>query len=421
MRRFRTALVVIALNNLLLTLGMRLWQSLFHNFAVEELGVRAGQIGLLQAVREIPGLLGFAVALLALLLVEMRIAGLSVVVLGVGIALTAMAQDIFGLIGATLVMSVGFHFFTGSYSSAVLITVGPDEAPKVLGRLNSLGAFAAAVSTLLVLLTLDVVGYRTLLLVAGMVVLVGGLILLPFGKQPVRAQRVRRRSAFKRRYWLYYALQFLMGSRRHIFTTFATFLLVKDYGITPQTTTLLFLINSLIGTYFHQALGKIVARVGERSVMTFNFALLILVFLGYAFVPSVSALQTPSFQLPELGLGEWTFFPSFSATPALLILLCLFVVDHVLFGFSIAIQSFFQKIAVGPEDITPNISLGQTINHIAAVIVPIVGGVVWEAAGARYTFLAGVIVAVLSLILTQWMRTPQRGHQSAQEPRASEP
>ena len=416
MRRFRTALVVIAINNLLLTLGMGLWQSLFNNFAVEELGIRAGQIGLLHAIREVPGLLGFLVGLLALLLVEMRIAGLSVVVLGLGLALTAMAQNLVGLIGATLVMSVGFHFFYGSYSSAVLITVGPDEAPKVLGRVNSLGAFAAAVSTLLVLLTLDAVGYRTLLLVSGMVVLVGGLVLLPFGRQPVRAQRVRRRSALKRRYWLYYALQFLMGSRRHIFTTFATFLLVKDYGVTPQTTTLLFLINSLIGTYFHQAFGKIVARVGERRVMTLNFMLLTLVFLGYAFVPSINALEAPSILLPELGLGEWTFFPSFSATPALMILLSLFVIDNVLFGFSIAIQSFFQKIAVGPEDITPNISLGQTINHIAAVIVPIVGGVVWEAVGARYTFLAGVAIAILSLVLAQWMRPPRAVHPGALDP-----
>ena len=416
MRRFRTALVVVAINNLLLTLGMGLWQSLFNNFAVEELGIRAGQIGLLHAIREVPGLLGFLVGLLALLLVEMRIAGLSVVVLGLGLALTAMAQNLVGLIGATLVMSVGFHFFYGSYSSAVLITVGPDEAPKVLGRVNSLGAFAAAVSTLLVLLTLDAVGYRTLLLVSGMVVLVGGLVLLPFGRQPVRAQRVRRRSALKRRYWLYYALQFLMGSRRHIFTTFATFLLVKDYEVTPQTTTLLFLINSLIGTYFHQAFGKIVARVGERRVMTLNFMLLTLVFLGYAFVPSINALEAPSILLPELGLGEWTFFPSFSATPALMILLSLFVIDHVLFGFSIAIQSFFQKIAVRPEDITPNISLGQTINHIAAVIVPIVGGVVWEAVGARYTFLAGVVIAILSLVLAQWMRPPQSIYPGALDP-----
>jgi predicted MFS family arabinose efflux permease len=108
-----------------------------------------------------------------------------------------------------------------------------------------------------------------------------------------------------------------------------------------------------------------------------------------------------------VGFGGWVLFPALPATPGLLILLGLFVADHILFGFSLALHSYFQKIALGPEEITPNISLGQTINHIAAVIVPLAGGVVWEAVGAQYTFLAGVAIALLSLALTLRMRTPR--------------
>lgn len=413
MRKIRTALVVIALNNLLMALGFRLWQSLFNNFAVEELGVRADQIGLIQAIREIPGLMGFLVGLLALLLVEMRIAGLSVVVMGAGIFLTAAAGNIAGLIGATLLMSVGFHFFYSSNVSAVLLTVGTDEAPKTLGRLNSLGALASVLGALFIFATLDAWGYRTLFRAAGATVMVGGLMLLPFGRQPVRAQRTRRRPPLRRRYGLYYALQFLMGSRRHIFTTFAVYLLVRRYGVTPQTITLLFLINSLIGTYFHQAFGKIVARFGERRVLTVNFILLAGVFLGYAVIPLVHSLASPTFQMPSVAFGDWVLFPSFPATPALLILLILFITDHILFGFSIALQSYFQKIALSPEDITPNISVGQTINHIAAVVVPVIGGVVWERIGAQYTFFAGVLIALLSLALTVRMRIPSRGSSRA--------
>ncbi len=403
MRRIRFALIVIACNNLLLALGFRLWQSIFNNFAVEELGVRADQIGLIQAIREIPGLMGFLVGILALLLVEMRIAGFSLVLMGAGIFLTAAARDLVGLIGATLLMSVGFHFFYSSNASAVLLAVGRDEAPKVLGRLNSLGALAAVLGTLFIFGTLDAWGYRTVFRVAGAVVMIGGLALLPFGRQPMRVERNRRRPPLRRRYWVYYALQFLMGSRRHIFTTFAVFLLVQQYQVTPQTIALLFLINSLIGTYFHQAFGKVVARFGERPVLTINFVLLVLIFLGYAVIPMVGALETPTFQMPGVSVGEWVLFPTFPATPALLVLLGLFIADQILFGFSIALQSYFQKIAVGPGEITPNISLGQTINHIAAVIVPVVGGVVWETVGAQYTFLAGVVIALVSLALTRRM------------------
>ncbi len=403
----RRALTVIAFNNLLMVLGFNLWQSIFNNFAVEELGVRADEIGLIQAIREVPGLMGFLVGVLALFLVEMRIAGLSVVLMGAGIVLTAAAQDLTSLVTATLVMSIGFHFFYASNSSAALVLVKPDEAPKVLGWLNSLGSAASVISTLFVIAALDALGFRNLFTLAGAAVVIGGVALLPFGRQPVRSRREQRRPPVRRRYWLYYTLELLMGSRRHIFSTFAVFLLVRDYAVTAQVITLLFLVNSLIGTYLNQAVGKLIIRFGERRVLTASLALLIFVFVGYAVVPQMDGLQAQTFPVSGFSLGTWVLFPAFVATPALLILLVLFVADNVLFAFSISSQTYFQKIALGPDEITPNISLGQTMNHVAAVIIPIVGGVMWETVGAQYTFLGGVLIVAISLALAQYMRVPR--------------
>ncbi len=403
-KSIRNALIVIAISNLLVVFGFDIWQSTFNNFAVEELGAQANQIGLIQAIREIPGLLGLLVGVLALVLAEMRIASISIIVMGVGIFVSAGTHSLNGLIAATLLMSVGFHFFYSGNSSAVLLTVGPEETPKMLGRLNSLGALAAVLGALFVFVTLEAWGLHSLLRMIGVMVTVGGGLLLPFMRQPVRAQRSRRRMPLRRRYWLYYLLQFLMGSRRHIFTTFAVFLLVKDYGATTQLITLLYLLNNLIGTYMHQALGKIVARFGERAVLTVNFVLLTVIFVGYAVVPLLPGLAAPIIQLTGLRIGEWVLIPPFPATPGLLILLALFVVDHVLFGFSIAVESYFQKIAVARDEITPNVSLGQTINHIAAVVIPVVGGVVWETLGAQYTFLTGVVIVLLSLWAVRYVR-----------------
>ncbi|HUX76308.1 MAG TPA: MFS transporter, partial [Anaerolineae bacterium] len=221
---------------------------------------------------------------------------------------------------------------------------------------------------------LDALGFRPLFYAAGALLVVGGLVLLPWGRQPARPARARRRAPVRRRNWLYYTLEFLMGSRRHIFTTFAVFLLVQEHGVDAQTITVLFLVNNLIGTFLYQQFGKIIARFGERRVLTLNFMLLIFVFLGYAYVPLLPVLYV------------------------------LFVADQLLFGFTIALQSYFQKIAVYPQEITPNLSLGQTINHVAGVTVPVVGGIVWETLGSRYTFLFGVGIVVLSLVAVQRMR-----------------
>ena len=188
-------------------------------------------------------------------------------------------------------------------------------------------------------------------------------------------QREKRKIVFRRQYWLYYALTFLMGSRRHIFTTFAIFMLVQIHGISVRETATLFLINNLLNTYAGAQLGKLVARFGERKVLTFNFLGLVGVFLGYAFVP---------------------YLP---------VLFALFVLDNIFFGFNLAIESYFQKIALSPDEITSNVSMAQTINHVSALIVPILGGILWEQIAPSATFLAGVLIAVVSLVLVQFIRT----------------
>ncbi|MGD2103786.1 MAG: MFS transporter [Anaerolineae bacterium] len=381
----RSAMMVIAATNFLLNVGYQLWRSLFNNFAVGELGVQADQIGLIQSVREVPGLLGFAVGMLAMVLTEMRIVGLSIVLLGLGIALTGSAGNLVGLMASTVLMSVGFHYFMPANSSAVLQLTGEDEAPEVLGRLTSLNALAALCGAGLVFLGLGPLGFRKLFWITGVAVGIGGLVALlvslrksflpdmdPAGLESVAGHPLKR-TPLRRRYWLYYTLQFLMGSRRHIFTTFAVFLLVREHGVRAETITVLYLVNNVIGTFLFRQLGKAIARAGEKRALTVNFLALFFVFLGYAYVPSLPLLYV------------------------------LFVADHILFGFRIALQSYFQKIAVHRREITPNLSLGQTINHIASVIFPLVGGIIWETVGSRYTFLVGMGIVTVSLILVQWM------------------
>ncbi len=407
MARYRSILITVALGYFVWTLGFRIWESTFNNFAVEEIGVGAAQIGLIHAIREVPGLLGFLAGFLVLLLTEFHLAHLSLTLMGVGILFTAGVHGFPALLAAAFLMSTGFHFFMPANSSIVLMTVGPEEAPRVLGRLNSLSAAASVMGTLVIFGTLGRWGYRPLFQVVGLVIIGCALLLLFFRPTPARARLPRRSAPLRRRYWLYYTLQVLFGSRRHIFTTFAVYLLVREYRVTAQVITLLYLFNSLLGTYLNQAFGQIVARFGERPVLTANFALLALIFLGYVWVPQVPELASAALQIPELQVGAWVLFPAFLATPALLILLGLFVVDNLLFNFSFALECYFQKIALGPEEITPNVALGQTFNHVAAVIIPFVGGVIWETVGAQYTFLAGIAIALAALGLTQWMRVPR--------------
>ncbi len=371
----RRLFVYLVVSNFVLYFGFRVWQATFNNFAVETIGIGPAAIGGVQALREVPGLMGFLIGFFALFLSETRMMALSIILLGVGMMLTGQATSVPFLLFSTLVMSVGFHVFYPSNNAVVLMIVDKARAPKALGQLRSLGALAALVATGIVFLLAGRLGYRTLFMAVGAVVIFGGLFLLPFEKGREGLPQ-RRRVIFRRRYWLYYTLAFLMGSRRHIFTTFAIFLLVKKYGISVETTALLFLVNSLINTYAYQYVGKLVGRLGERLMLSIGFATLIPVFLGYAYVTILPAL------------------------------FALFVIDNIIFGFNLATATYLQKITVSQEELTSNLSLEQTINHIAAVILPVVGGTVWVLFGSQAPFLVGVGVAVVSLILAQFIRTP---------------
>jgi predicted MFS family arabinose efflux permease len=371
----RRILVYLVASNFLLNFGFVFWQTTFNNFAVEQIGVGPASVGWVQALRELPGLMGFLLGFLALLLSETRIMALSLVLLGSGILMTGQSESVPFLLVSTLVMSFGFHFFYPTNNAVVLMAIEKQHAPRVLGQLRSLGAIAAVTATGAVYFLAGSWGYRTLFLVIGGVVAVGGLLLLPV--QGVKeGLPSRRRVVLRRRYWLYYTLSFLMGSRRHIFTTFAIFLLVREHGISVQTTATLFLINSLVNTYALQLVGKLVGQLGERLMLSFAFGTLALVFLGYAYV---------------------TYLP---------VLFILFVIDNIMFGFNLALATYFQKIAVTPEEITSNLSVEQTINHIAAIVVPVVGGTVWELFGLQFPFLVGVGIVLVSLLLVQGMRTP---------------
>jgi predicted MFS family arabinose efflux permease len=277
------------------------------------------------------------------------------------------------LLVATLIMSLGFHYFNPGNNSLILMSLSHSEAPRAMGQLRSLGAIAAVLATGAVYLFVERIGYEMMFLIIGAIVATGGVVLFIVGKGGHNLPQ-RRKVKLRKRYWLFYALTFLMGSRRHIFTTFAPFLLVEAFGIDVRTMSLLLLINSLVNVYVLQKVGKLVSRFGERLILTLAFAALIPVFLGYAYV---------------------------SVLPILCIL---FVLDNVLFGFNLGLPTYLQKIAVSPEELTANMSIQDTINHISAVVVPVLGGTIWVVFGRQAPFLVGVGIAIVSVILAQWVR-----------------
>lgn len=360
-----------------------IWMALLNNFTIEVADFTGREIGILQSLREIPGFLAFTAVFLLLLMREQVLAIASLALLGLGIAITGLLPSEYGLYFTTVLMSIGFHYYETVQMSLSLQWLPKERAPRVMGWQLSAKSVAAiaAYGTLWLLLEQFGVGYAWLYALGGGVTIVlAAFIWAAFPKMEGHEPQ-HKTMILRKRYWLYYALTFMGGARRQIFVVFAGFLLVEKFGFSAATVAALYLANHVVTSIFSPMLGTWITRFGERNILIFEYIGLVVVFASYAVVES----------------------PVIAAS--------LYVIDHIFFSFAIAQKSYLQKIADG-KDIAATASVSFSINHIAAVVIPWVFGAYLWLKSPSYVFIAGALMAVVSLLLSLNIpRRPEPGNE----------
>ncbi|MGD9487128.1 MAG: MFS transporter [Calditrichaceae bacterium] len=356
--------------------GLQTWRTLFNNFAVDVANLDGNHIGMIQAFREIPGFLALLAIFVMLLIREHKLSALSIVILGAGVALTGFFPSYSGLLITTVVMSFGFHYYETTNQSLTLQYFDADTSPWVFGKLRSLAAASNIAVGVIIYLISPILSFLQLfLLIGGIIVLMG---LWGINQNPVKENIIpqRKKIAFRKKYSLYYFLTFMAGARRQIFVAFAVFLLVKKFNYTVREVTILFIINNIINFFLSPAIGKAIIRYGERKVLSLEYFSLIFIFIAYAL------------------------------TESKLLVAGLYILDHIFFNFAIAIRTYFQKVG-DPADIASGMAVGFTVNHIAAVFIPVLGGLLWMI-DYRIPFLAGAFMSVISLTAAQFINADAR-------------
>lgn len=358
------------------------WTTLYTNFAVDIVGLNGAQNGFVQGMREIPGLLGVGVIVLLWYMREQVLAAVATITLGLGVLLIGFFPNFPGVIICTMIMSFGFHYFETVNQSLTLQAYDTKVAPLVIGRLRGITAGGNIVAGLFILLCSRWLSFSQMFAVAGALALLAGAYALTRMPNMKHLPVQRKNMVLRGRYWLFYVLSFLAGGRRQIFVVFSLYLLVEHFNFTITSITILFLINNCINWFLNPLIGKAVNLWGERRLLTLEYCTVFVIFLGYA----------------------WT--------DSYLVAGFLYVIDQIVYNFSLAVRTFFQKIA-DPADIAPSMAVNVTINHIAAVAVPIFGGMLWLW-DYRIPFYMGAALAFVSLMLAQRIDAEIRKHQRAQ-------
>lgn len=368
-------------------LAFATWSAVLNNFVIEQAGFTGVEIGWLHTVREIPGLLAVGVIALLLVFREQVLALSSLLLLGLATAITAWFPSFGGLLIVTLLSSIGFHYFETVNQSLQLQWVEKTRAPQVLGRIVAVGSGASLLAYGLLVLLWDRFNltYDAVYMVSGGATIALTLFAALAYPQFVNPIKQRNNIVLRRRYWLFYALQFMAGSRRQIFVVFAGFMMVERFGMKVSEMTALLLINYVLQMVAAPAMGRALGRFGERSVMAFEYMGLTLVFLFYG-------------GIYWFGWG-------------LVIAGALYIADQMFFALSFALRTYFQKIA-DPADIAPTAAVSFTINHIAAVFLPAGMGYLW-ATSPDYVFVLGAGMALIALMLVLLIpRHPEPGYET---------
>ena len=363
------------------------WLALLNNFVIDAAAFDGADIGLLHTVREIPGFLAVGVIAVLLVMREQVLGMVSLFLLGAATALTAQFPQIQGILILTFLSSVGFHYYETVNQSLQLQWLPKEDAPRILGWLLAAGS----VSTFLVYFVIMVLweplnlSYNNVYMVGGGITAAIALFAWVAYPQFEAPHPQKKQMILRRRYWLYYALQFMSGARRQIFVVFAGFMMVERFGFDVHELTALYLINLVVNIFAAPLLGRIVQRYGERNALGFEYIGLVLVFLAYGGVY-------------YLGWG-------------LMVAAALYVIDHIFFGLALALKTYFQKIA-DPGDIAPTAAVAFTINHIAAVFLPVMLGFLWLVSPAAVFFLAAAMAGISFILATLIPRHPEPGRET---------
>lgn len=384
---WRRPIGLLVLMAIAMPIAFSTWSALLNNFVIEAASFDGADIGWLHTVREIPGFFAIGVIAIIMFMREQVLGLVALIMLGVATALTAQFPSLGGILTLTMLSSIGFHYYETVNQSLQLQWIKKADAPQTIGWLMATGSAATLVVYVIIMLTWDRFGlsYNIVYAVSGAITAVIALVALLAYPQFEAPNPQLKKMVLRKRYWLYYALQFMSGARRQIFMVFAGFMMVEKFGFTVQEVTQLYLINLVANIVFAPLMGRVVNIFGERKALMFEYAGLVSVFLAY---------------------GGLYFFGW-----GVVIAIGLYILDHMFFALALALKTYFQKIA-DPGDIAPTAAVAFTINHIAAVFLPAGLGYLWLTSPAAVFILAAAMAGTSFVLAMLIPRHPEPGNET---------
>ncbi len=364
-------------------IGSGINASIFNNYLSEVYKLSEDFRGFLEVPREAPGL--FIMVVLALLSFagDVRIAMLGMAAAGFGMLGVGLLSPSFAvMIMWMMLFSLGTHMVMPVSPSIGMALSEQKSYGSRLGTVSAFGLFGSIIAYVFIFIGFNYAGltYKAAFAAGAAFYVLAAFLMSLMTKG--RPERRSVRLVFRKRYRLYYVLAVISGARNQIFMTFAPWVLIKVFGLKPQIFAILGMAIAVISIGTRKIIGRLIDDKGERFVLTLEAALLFAICLGYAFSARI---------FPE-GI-------------AVVVIACCYIIDNSMVAVEMARSTYARKIALDPADVTPTLSTGVSLQHIASMVIPVFGGLLWSAVGYPAVFVGAAVIALANLILSSRIRT----------------
>ena len=371
------------LSILITGLSSGLYRGMLDNYLAEV--VKLGEMGrgVTEFFREIPGvLLVFILAAFFMLSAE-SLYKMGALIMLVGMGLHALLPPTQVLITiAICIYSLGEHIQLGMKSTLSLEYSRDGRGGEALGAQNAALQIGTLVGYIVIVVVFSIfIKDQPYIIFFGVAAFLAALsAFYAFrvkGKSETDA--TKRRFYFNRKYSKYYMLEMFYGARKQVFFTFGPYVLILFYGANAATISLLFAVSAIACFFTSPIVGRIIDKLGYKTVMVADTLILVIVCFFYGFAHHL--------------------FPKDIA----FIVCCInYVLDAIISQASMASNVYVQDLAVSSEEVKATISTGVSINHVITIFIALCGGWVWQTLGIELLF---IISAALGLCNSAYAAT----------------
>ena len=367
-------------------LSYGLYKGMLDNYLAEIVGMGEMDRGITEFFRELPGIaLVFILAVFYMLSAETLFkAGAVIMLIGMGMHALLPASKVLATL-AICIYSLGEHIQLGMKNTLSLQYAKEGRGGAAQGIQNSVNQIGTLAGYLVIVAAFSLCAsnqpYKLFFALAAALAAVSMLCSFRItGKS--ETDRHKRRFYFHKKYTKYYMLEMFYGARKQVFFTFGPYVLILFYGANAAMVSLLFAVSAIACFFAAPLVGKIIDKIGYKTVMVADTLILVIVCFFYGFAHRL--------------------FPKDIA----FIVCCInYILDAIISLASMASNVYVQDLADSPDEVKATISTGVSINHVITIFIALFGGWIWQALGIETLFIVSAILGLCNSAYAATIRT----------------